>query len=308
MAEITAALIKDLREKTGAGMMDCKKALVENNGDFEASVDWLRKKGLAAAAKKSGRTAAQGLVGVKVSGTKGAVIELNSETDFVARNDKFQALVKQVTELAFANNGNLDTTLEAAYPNTGRNVSNEIAEHVSVIGENMNLRRTAFLQVNQGAVVSYVHNTIVPDMGRIGVLVALESSADQSKLQALAKQIAMHIAAAKPDVLTTAEVSQEAVAREKKIFIDQARSSGKPESIIEKMIDGRLRKYYEEVVLLEQTFVIDGKTKISDVVAQAAKDLGTPVTLTGFVRFELGEGIEQEKSDFAEEVAAIARA
>jgi elongation factor Ts len=308
MAEITAGLIKDLREKTGAGMMDCKKALVENNGDFEAAVDWLRKKGLSTAAKKSGRTAAQGLVAVQVSGTKAVAIELNSETDFVARNDKFQALVKQVAQVAAANNGNLDATLQAAYPGTGRTVAEEITEHVSIIGENMNLRRVAGLQVKQGVVVSYVHNTVAPDMGKIGVLVALESTADTAKLQALGKQIAMHIAAAKPDVLTTAEVSPEAVAREKQIFIDQARSSGKPESIIEKMIDGRLRKYYEEVVLLEQTFVIDGKTKIADVIAQASKDLGAPVALTGFVRFELGEGIEQESSDFAAEVAAIARA
>lgn len=305
MAEITASLVKDLREKTGAGMMDCKKALLECAGDFEAASDWLRTKGLAAAAKKSSRVAAEGLVAATVSGNTGAIIELNSETDFVARNDQFQALVKAVAELALKSGSDVETLKNAAYPGTGRNVAEEIAHHVGVIGENMNLRRVAVLTVAQGAVVSYVHNAVVPGLGKIAVLVALESTGDNAKLQALGKQLAMHIAAAKPEALTTAEVNADALAREKQIFSEQARASGKPESIIEKMVEGRIRKYYEEVVLLEQIFVIDGKTKIADIIEQAGKDVGAPVKLAGFARFALGEGIEQEKTDFAQEVAAV---
>lgn len=305
MAEITASLVKDLREKTGAGMMDCKKALQECAGDFEVAVDWLRKKGLAAAAKKSSRVAAEGLVAAAVSGNTGAIIELNSETDFVARNDQFQALVKAVADLALKSGSDIDALKNAAYPGTGRNVTEEIAHHVGVIGENMNLRRVAVLSVAQGAVVSYVHNAVVPGLGKIAVLVALESTGDNAKLQALGKQLAMHIAAAKPEALTTAEVNADALAREKQIFSEQARASGKPESIIEKMVEGRIRKYYEEVVLLEQIFVIDGKTKIADIIEQAGKDVGAAVTLSGFARFALGEGIEQEKTDFAQEVAAV---
>ncbi len=308
MAEITASLVKDLREKTGAGMMDCKKALQECAGDFEVAVDWLRKKGLAAAAKKSSRVAAEGLVAVAVAGTKGALVELNSETDFVARNDQFQALVDTIVNLELVEGADVDGLKQSSYPGTGRNVADEIAHHVGVIGENMNLRRVAFISVPQGAVVSYVHNAVVPNLGKIGVLVALESAADAAKLQALGKQLAMHIAAAKPEALTTSEVDPEALAREKQIFSDQARASGKPENIIEKMVEGRIRKYYEEVVLLEQVFVIDGKTKIADVIEQAAKEVGAPVKLAAFVRFALGEGIEQEKTDFAQEVAAAANA
>jgi elongation factor Ts len=306
MAEITASLVKDLREKTGAGMMDCKKALTECNGDFEAAVDWLRKKGLAAAAKKAGRVAAEGLVGAAVKGKEGAAVELNSETDFVARNESFQALVKTVTELALNSDGNIETLKRVAYPGTGRDVEAEIANHVAVIGENMNLRRIAKLQVNNGVVVNYVHNAVVPNLGKIAVLIALESTAAEDKLNPLGKQLAMHIAAAKPEALTTEEVDQEKLTREKAIFSDQARASGKPENIIEKMVEGRVRKYYEEVVLLEQVFVIDGKTKISEVVENASKEFGTPVKITGFVRYALGEGIEQEKTDFAQEVAAAA--
>jgi elongation factor Ts len=306
MAEITASLVKDLREKTGAGMMDCKKALTECNGDFEAAVDWLRKKGLAAAAKKAGRVAAEGLVGAIVKGKVGAAVELNSETDFVARNESFQVLVKTVTELALNSDGNIETLKKAAYPDTGRDVEAEIANHVAVIGENMNLRRIAKLQVSNGVVVSYVHNAVVPSLGKIAVLIALESTAAEDKLNTLGKQLAMHIAAAKPEALTTEEVDQEKLAREKAIFSDQARASGKPENIIEKMVEGRVRKYYEEVVLLEQVFVIDGKTKISEVVENASKEFGAPVKIAGFVRYALGEGIEQEKTDFAQEVAAAA--
>lgn len=303
MAEITASLVKDLREKTGAGMMDCKKALAETAGNLEEAVDWLRKKGLAAAAKKSGRVAAEGLVGVAVSGNKGAVIELNSETDFVGRNDKFQLMVKNITDIAL-NSANIDveSLKQAAYPVTGRNVADEIAEHISVIGENMNLRRVAEISVQNGVVASYVHSAVAPNLGKIGILVALESAGDKEKLHALGKQIAMHIAAARPDVLNISEVSSANLEREKAIFADQAKASGKPDNIIEKMVEGRIRKYYEEVVLLEQIYVIDGKTKVSDVVANAAKEIGSPVTLIGFVRFALGEGIEKEEADFAEEV------
>lgn len=306
MAEITASLVKDLREKTGAGMMDCKKALQECNGDFEVAVDWLRKKGLAAAAKKSSRVAAEGLVAAAVSGKKGALVELNSETDFVARNESFQTLVQTIVNLALSTDGDIEALKNASYPGTGRTVTEEVANHVGVIGENMSLRRVVTLSVEQGAVVSYVHNAVVPNLGKIGVLVALESTASSEKLQTLGKQLAMHIAAAKPEALTSAEVDAEALAREKQIFSDQARASGKPDSIIEKMVEGRIRKYYEEVVLLEQVFVIDGKTKISEVLELAGKEAGAPITLKAFARFSLGEGIEQEKTDFAQEVAAAA--
>lgn len=304
MTEIKAADVKELREKTGAGMMDCKKALAENKGDIQAAIDWLRKKGIASAAKKTGRTAAEGVVGALVSGKTGAVIELNSETDFVARNDKFQALALEINKLALKSGATVEQLKAASYPSTGRTIADEITENISVIGENLNLRRSAVLSVKQGVVTSYVHNAIIPGLGKIAVLVALESSAPEEKLAALAKQLAMHIAAAKPEALTTQEVSREAVEREKSIFSEQARASGKPDNIIEKMIEGRIRKYYEEVVLMEQPFIMDGKTKISDVIQQAAKEMGSELKLTGFIRYALGEGIEQTKSDFAQEVAA----
>jgi elongation factor Ts len=307
MAEITAALVKELREKTGAGMMDCKKALAETAGDTEAAVDWLRKKGLAAAAKKSGRVAAEGLVGVAANGLVGAAVELNAETDFVARNDAFQGAVTTVTKLALDGNGDIESLKAAAYPGTGRTVAEELTHLVATIGENMNLRRIAKLEVKDGIVASYVHSALVPGLGKIGVLVALESTGDKAKLADLGKQIAMHVAAARPDALDIADVSTANLERERAVLVEQARASGKPENIIEKMVEGRVRKYYEEVVLLEQLYVIDGETKIRKVVENAAKDVGAPVTLTGFVRFQLGEGIEKEATDFAAEVASMAR-
>lgn len=303
MAEITAALVKDLREKTGAGMMDAKKALTENNGDIEAAVDWLRKKGLAKAAKKSGRVAAEGLVAISVAGTKAAVVELNSETDFVARNTEFQGFVAEVAKVAAT-----QTTVEglAAANLNGKSVAENLTDLIAKIGENMTLRRMAALSVSQGAVIGYVHGALADGMGKIGVLVALESSASADKLQAVGKQVAMHVAAANPLFLDQTSVCPDAAARERAIFADQAKASGKPADIIDKMVDGRMRKYYEEVCLVDQVFVMDGETKISQVIANAAKELGAEIKLTGYVRMQLGEGIEKEEVDFAAEVAAVA--
>lgn len=308
MSVITSELVRTLREKTGAGMMDCKKALNETNGDLEAAVDWLRKNGLAAAAKKSGRVAAEGLVGISCKSTAGAVVEINAETDFVGRNEQFQNFVRQVTDIALDVKGNFENLKQANFPGTGRIVSDELTNLVATIGENMNLRRSAYLSVSEGLVVPYLHNAVADKLGRIAVLVALESKADQSTLEALAKQLAMHIAAAQPSALTVAEVNPVELEREREIFREQASASGKPADVIEKMIDGRIRKFYEEIVLEEQAFVIDGKTRIKDVVAQAAKEAGQPIKLTGFVRFALGEGIEKEQTDFAAEVAAQLKA
>lgn len=306
MAEITASLVKELREKTGAGMMDCKKALAETGGDLEGAVDWLRKKGLAAAAKKSGRVAAEGLVAVATAGTVGAVVEVNAETDFVARNDKFQGFAAKAAELALAGAGDVEALKQAAYPGTSHSVQDELTSLIATVGENMNLRRSVRLSVPAGVVVSYVHSAIAPGLGKIGVLVALESTGDAAKLAELGKQIAMHIAAARPDALDIADVDTSALERERNVLAEQARASGKPENIVEKMLEGRIRKYYEEVVLLEQTYVIDGETKVRKVVENVAKEIGTPVKLTGFVRYALGEGIEKAESDFAAEVAAAA--
>ncbi|MER2519344.1 MAG: translation elongation factor Ts [Bdellovibrionales bacterium] len=298
MPEITATMVKDLREKTGAGMMDCKKALNETNGDMEAAVDWLRKKGLSAAAKKAGRVAAEGLVAIAASDKKASVVEINAETDFVARNDKFQAIALAAAQTALQTDANVETL-------KGK-IQDELTNLVATIGENMSLRRVAHLSVPQGIVASYVHNALAPNLGKIGVLVALESSADVAKLQELGKQLAMHIAAARPEALTVADVDAKAVQRERDIFADQAKASGKPDAIIAKMVEGRLRKYYEEVVLLEQVYVVDGETRVKDVVEKAAKTLGAPVKLSGFVRFHLGEGIEKTSDDFAAEVAKMA--
>ncbi|PWC87783.1 elongation factor Ts [Azospirillum sp. TSH100] len=306
MAEITASLVKELREKTGAGMMDCKKALNETQGDLEGAVDWLRKKGLAAAAKKSGRIAAEGLVAVATAGTKGAVVEVNAETDFVARNDKFQAFAAKAAELALATGGDVEALKAAAYPGTSHTAQDELTSLIATVGENMNLRRSVTLSVSAGVVVSYVHSAIAPGLGKIGVLVALESTGDAGKLADLGKQIAMHIAAARPDALDIADVDSSSLERERNVLAEQARASGKPENIIEKMVEGRVRKYYEEVCLLEQTYVIDGETKVRKVVENAAKDIGAPVKVTAFTRFALGEGIEKAQSDFAAEVAAAA--
>jgi elongation factor Ts len=306
MAEITASLVKELREKTGAGMMDCKKALTETSGDLEGAVDWLRKKGLAAAAKKAGRVAAEGLVAVATADTIGAVVEVNSETDFVARNERFQAFANEAARQALTGNGDLDTLLQVQYPETGRTIAEEVTHMVATIGENMNLRRISRIEVGSGVVASYVHNALAPNLGKIGVLVGLESTGDRSRLAELGRQIAMHIAAARPEAVNIEDVDSTSLDRERNVLADQARASGKPEEIIAKMVEGRLRKYYEEVVLLEQVYVIDGENKVRKVVETVAKEIGAPIKVVGFTRFVLGEGIEKEQSDFAAEVAAQA--
>lgn len=303
MADINAALIKQLRETSGAGMMDCKKALVETNGDMDAAVDWLRKKGLAAAAKKSSRVAAEGLVAVATEGNKGAVIELNAETDFVARNDQFQELAKGIATVALKNEYNDVDALKQGDMG-GKTVEEGITSAIAVIGENMNLRRASFLSVDNGVIAQYIHNSTAPDLGKIGVLVALESTADAGKLKELGRQVAMHVAAAKPEALSTDDVDPAELERERKVLKEQAIASGKPAEIAEKMVEGRIRKYYEEVVLLEQLYVMDGKTKVREVIEAAAQDLGAPIKLSAYTRFLLGEGVEKEEGDFAAEVAA----
>ena len=305
MAEITAAAVKELRERTGAGMMDCKKALAENNGEMEASIDWLRAKGLAAAAKKAGRTAAEGLVGVAVAGTKGAAVEVNSETDFVAKNEQFQQFVADVAQLALDANGDIEALKGMTMP-SGGTVEEKLTDNIATIGENQSLRRTTLLEVSEGAVVSYVHNAAAPNMGKIGVLVALEGSAPADTLQALGKQLAMHIAAANPLALNADDLDPALIERERAIAIEKANESGKPANIVEKMVDGTMAKFAKENALVSQLFVMDNKTPVAEVVAQAAKDAGAPIALKGFVRFQLGEGIEKAESDFAAEVAAAA--
>jgi elongation factor Ts len=303
MAEITAATVKELRERTGAGMMDCKKALGETGGEMEAAIDWLRTKGLAAAAKKSGRTAAEGLVGVAVEGNRGAVVEVNSETDFVAKNEQFQEFVRTVAGLALQGSGTVEGLLAAPWP-AGGTVEEKLTSNIATIGENQSLRRSAVLQVQDGVVVSYVHNAVTPGLGKIGVLVALESSADKGALEALGKQLAMHIAAANPQALRGEDLDPSVIERERAIASEKAKESGKPENIVEKMVEGAIAKFRKEMALLSQLFVMDNKTKVEDVVAAEAKRLGAPVSLNAFVRFQLGEGIEKKESDFAAEVAA----
>ena len=304
MAEITASLVKELREKTGAGMMDCKKALNEVQGDIEKAVDWLRTKGLSAASKKAGRVAAEGLVGVAAAGNKGALMEVNAETDFVGRNDQFQKFVGAATKIALENAGDLAKVAAAPFPGTGRDVQGELTNLIATIGENMSLRRSAMLSVSDGVVVAYTHNAVAPDLGKIGVLVALESTGDKAKLAALGKQLAMHVAATNPQSLTVADLDQAAIERERGVLAEKAGQTGKAADIIAKMVEGGLRKFHQEVVLLEQAFVMDGKTKVSKVVDEAGKDVGAPVKLAGFLRFALGEGIEKKSEDFAAEVAA----
>ena len=304
MAEITASLVKELREKTGAGMMDCKKALNEVQGDLEKAVDWLRTKGLSAAAKKAGRVAAEGLVGVSANGTRGAVLEVNAETDFVGRNEQFQKFVGTATKIALENGGDMARIATTPFPGSGRDVQGELTNMIATIGENMSLRRAASLSVSDGVVVAYTHNSVAPDLGKIGVLVALESAGDKAKLSPLAKQLAMHVAAARPQSLTVADLDQAAIERERAVLAEKAGQSGKAADIIAKMVEGGLRKFHQEVVLLEQAFVIDGKTKVAKVVDEAAKQVGAPVRIAGFLRFELGEGIEKRSEDFAAEVAA----
>ena len=300
---VTAALVKELREKSGAGMMDCKKALAETDGDMEAAIDWLRTKGLATAAKKLGRVASEGLVAFAVDGTRGALIELNAETDFVARNTEFQEFASTLAGLALGAD-DIDALTTVDYPGTGRNVADELTHKIATIGENMSLRRMASVSVGSGAVVSYMHNATAAGLGRIGVLVALESTAGADVLEGLGKQIAMHIAATAPASLSVDDLDKDMVQRERDVLIEQAKASGKPQEIAEKMVEGRMKKYYKEVVLLEQTSVIDGETAIGDVIAKAGKDAGADIALTAFVRFNLGEGIEKEETDFAAEVAA----
>ena len=305
MSVISASTVKDLREKTGAGMMDCKKALAETNGDLEAAVDWLRKKGLAAAAKKSGRVAAEGLVAVAGTGTAAAIVEINAETDFVARNEQFQAFVKTAAELAVAST-DIESLKAAQYPGTGRTVADELTQLIATIGENMTMRRSQTLTVSQGLVATYIHGALQPGLGKIGVIVALESAAPADKLAEFGKQLAMHIAAASPEALHTTDVDQTKLDRERDVLSEQARASGKPEEIIAKMVDGRLRKYYEEVVLHEQLSVLDGETKIAKLIETAGKAAGSPIKVTGFVRYKLGEGIEKQETDFAAEVKSMA--
>jgi elongation factor Ts len=306
MAAISAALVKELREMTGAGMMDCKKALTESAGDLEDAKDWLRTKGLALAAKKAGRVAAEGLVGVALDGRRGAIVEVNSETDFVARNNAFQALVGDVARLVLDTGDDLDALKASTYPSGVGSVEETLTNLIAKIGENMSIRRVRALSVEQGSVSAYMHNKVTPDLGKIGVIVALASDAAEEPLAQLGKQLAMHIANTDPAFVDRSSVSAEALDRERQFLAEQARASGKPEEIIDKMVEGRLRKFYEEVCLLEQVFVIDGETKVADVIAQASKDLGTNVEVAGFVRFKLGEGIERKEDDFVAEVAAAA--
>jgi len=304
MAEVTAAMVKELRETSGAGMMDCKKALAETSGDMTAATDWLRAKGLATASKKSSRTAAEGLVGVAVSGTSGAAVEVNSETDFVAKNEQFQAFVRDVTEIALAQGDDIEALKSAAYPG-GETVSEKLTSNIATIGENQTLRRAKRLTVSEGVIVPYVHNAAAPGLGKIGVLIALESAASAETLEALGKQLAMHVAAAFPLALNESGIPADLVERERAIAQEKAAESGKPADVVAKMVDGAVAKYMKENALLNQLFVMDNKTKIADVVAAAAKTAGTSITLTDYVRFQLGEGIEKDTSDFAAEVAKV---
>jgi elongation factor Ts len=307
MAEITAATVKELRERTGAGMMDCKKALAETNGDMEAAIDWLRAKGLSAAAKKAGRTAAEGLVGVAVEGNRGALIEVNSETDFVAKNELFQEFVRNAAQIALQKGTDIDAIAAADYP-AGGTVSEALTNNIAKIGENQSLRRAAISEVTEGVVVPYVHNQVAPGLGKIGVLVALESAAPAEMLNALGKQIAMHVAAANPLALNADELDPALVERERGVAMEKAKESGKPQNIVEKMVEGGLAKFRKDNALLSQLFVMDNKTPVAEVVAQAAKEAGTGIVLKSFTRFQLGEGIEKKQEDFAAEVAAAAGA
>jgi elongation factor Ts len=300
MAAITAALVKDLREKTGAGMMDCKKALTETDGDIETAVDWLRKKGLAAAAKKSGRVAAEGLVGVASAPNKAAIVEVNAETDFVARNETFQDFVATVAGIVLQVGDNLDVINAAPFPRSDRTVAEQLTHLVATIGENMTIRRAAVLSVKQGVVATYMHQALKPGLGKIGVLAAVEGPGESATLEILGRQVGMHVAATRPEALDVDAVDPAALERERSVLSEQARQSGKPEAIIEKMVEGRIRKYYEEVVLLEQVWVHDGESRVRAVLEKAG------VSLAGFIRFTLGEGIEKPKDDFTAELAATA--
>ncbi|QLF70346.1 elongation factor Ts [Peteryoungia desertarenae] len=307
MAEITAALVKELREKSGAGMMDCKKALTENNGDIEAAIDWLRAKGIAKADKKSGRTAAEGLIGINGAGTSAVVVEVNSETDFVARNDAFQDLVRGVASVAIGTDGSVEAIGAATYPASGKTVTDTIKDAIAHIGENMTLRRAVKLSVEDGVVATYIHNAVADGLGKLGVLVALKSTGNKDVLAAVGRQVAMHIAATNPLAIRAEEVDAAVAERERNVFIEQSRASGKPDAIIEKMVEGRMRKFFEEVALLSQAFVINPDQTVGDAIKAAERDAGAPIEVTGMARLLLGEGIEKEESDFAAEVAAAAK-
>jgi elongation factor Ts len=303
---VTAQQVKELRDATGVGMMDCKKALAETNGDMEAAIDWLRTRGLAKAAKKAGRVAAEGLIGIATTGTKAAIVEVNAETDFVARNEQFQTLVENISKLALGASGDVAVLSEMPYPGSGRSVAAELTDAIAKIGENMTLRRSACIEVSEGVVGSYVHNSVRPGLGKLGIIVGVQSSGNGEVLATLGKQLAMHIANTNPLAVSADELDSEVVARERAIFAEQAKESGKPAEIVEKMVEGRVRKYFEEVTLLAQVFVIDGETKVADVIKAAEKEAGAPITITSFVRYALGEGIAREENDFAAEVAATA--
>jgi len=300
---VTANQVKELREATGVGMMDCKKALEETGGDMDAAVDWLRTRGLAKAAKKAGRIAAEGLVGVSIEGNKAAIVEVNSETDFVARNEQFQGIVGNVAKLAIEAAGNVEKLAEMPFPGTGRSVAGELTDAIAKIGENMNLRRSAVVEVKDGVIGTYVHNTVKAGMGKLGVIVGIESKGDKAVLAGLGKQLAMHIANTNPASVSSDDIDPAIVAKEREIYTEQAKETGKPAEVIAKMVEGRVRKFFEESTLLAQTFVIDGESKVRDIVEKAAKEAGSPIKITQFVRYALGEGIEKQENDFAAEVA-----
>jgi elongation factor Ts len=303
---LTASMVKELREKSGAGMMDCKKALSENNGQMEDAIDWLRKKGLASVSKKSGRVAAEGLVGINVKNNSGVIIEINSETDFVSRNEIFQNFVKNCGELALSKKSNIEELKKLPYPGSERTVDEELANNIATIGENMNIRRLEFLEVSEGGLFSYIHNSTAEGLGRLGVLVSLKSKLNVDELSALGKQIAMHVAATSPKSLSIDDLDEQIVNRERQVLIDQAITSGKPKEIADKIVQGRMHKFYQEVVLNEQVSVLDGETKIKDLVKNFAKEKNSDIELTGFKMIKLGDGIEVEETNFAEEVAATA--
>ncbi|MFT0861645.1 translation elongation factor Ts [Ancylobacter sp. G4_0304] len=305
MANITAALVKELRDKTGAGMMDCKAALGEVDGDVEAAIDWLRKKGLAKAAKKAGRVAAEGLIGIAVAGTKGVLVEVNSETDFVARNEQFQDLVRNVAKVALTADTDVEAIKAAAYP-AGGTVADAISSAIATIGENMNLRRAAKLEVSAGAIGSYVHGSVGEGLGKIGVLVALESTGKADELAALGRQIAMHVAAANPQALDAAGVDADVIARERGVLAEKAAASGKPANVVEKIVESGLKTFFKEVTLVEQAFIHDPSKTVAQAVKESEGKVGAPIKIAGFVRFGLGEGVEKQESDFAAEVAAAA--
>ena len=303
---LSASIVKELREKSGAGMMDCKKALVQTSGNMEEAIDWLRKQGLSAVAKKSSRVAAEGLIGISINGVQGAMVEINSETDFVARNELFQNFVKKCSYLVLKNKSDIYSLKDLPFPDTGRSVDQELSNNIATIGENMNIRRAEYLEVSEGVLVSYIHNKVTDDLGKLGVIVAIESQAQKSQLLEVGKQIAMHIAATSPKSLDVDDLDSDLVKREREVLIEQAMSSGKPKEIAEKMVQGRLQKFFQEVVLNEQISVIDGETKIKDILKKLSSDLGTDVKIKDFKILKLGEGIEVAENDFAAEVAATA--